>query len=226
MNEPRNDVVLNRALLVNPALDSGAIAVRGTVFHVFQESGDHDVTILRGDRVTGRFTVAVQPEGAPPQVNVDLARLEADTGRSGSDTGRYAVREGGVMGFAVGLGVGRYAVLISHIAGGGSRTVLDSRGQIPAGDLFAVTLITPGTYRASNLANRARLQITVAMPRRDEPYSPARPILVRAGDDGFDPAAAHILAGQSVVLLAGTPARFLVEPVPDGTCSPTAGAGR
>lgn len=207
MNEPRNDVVINRVLLTNPALDSGAIAVRGTVFHVFRESGDHDVTILRGDRVAARFTVAVQPEGAPPQVNLDLAQLEA--GGSGS----YTVREGGVMSFAVGLGVGRYAVVIGHTGGGGSRTVLDSRGPLPAGDLFAVTLINPGTYRATNLASQARLPITVAMPRRDEPYSPARPTLVRASDDGFDPAAAHILAGQSVVLLAETPARFLVEPV-------------
>ena len=214
MSELRHDVAINRALLVNPALDSGAIAVRGTVFHVFAESGDHDVTILSGDRVTGRFTVTVQAEGAPPQVNLDLAGLEMDTDRSGNITGPFAIREGGVMGFAAGQGIGRYAVLISHSAAGGSRTVLDSRGQLPAGDLFAVTLITPGTYRATNLANQARLQITVAKPGRDEPYSPARPTLVRAGDQGFDPAAAHILAGQSIVLLAETPARFLVEPSP------------
>ena len=84
------------------------------------------------------------------------------------------------MGFAVGLGVGRYAVVIGHTPGGGSRTVLDSRGQLPAGDLFAVTLVTPGTYRATNLASQARLPITVTMPGRDEPYSPARPTLVRA----------------------------------------------
>jgi hypothetical protein len=212
MNELRHDVVINRALLTNPALDSGAIAVRGTVFHVFTEAGDHDVTILRDGRVTGRFTVAVQPEGAVPQVNVDLAGLEADAGRSGNVTGHYAIREGGVMGFAAGLGVGRYAVVIGHTAAGGSRTVLDSRGQLPAGDLFAVTLIIPGTYRATNLASQARLQITVAKPGRDEPYSPARPTLVRAGDHGFDPATAHILAGQSIVLLAETPARFLVAP--------------
>jgi hypothetical protein len=207
VNELRNDVLINRSLLTNPALDSSGIAVRGTVLHVFRESGDHDVTILRGDRVAARFTVTVQPEGAPPQVSVDLAQLEA--GGSGS----YTVREGGVMSFAVGLGLGRYAVVIGHTGGGGSRTVLDSRGQLPAGDLFAVTLINPGTYRATNLASQARLPITVAMPRRDEPYSPARPTLVRAGDDGFDPAEAHILAGQSIVLLAETPARFLVEPV-------------
>ena len=43
MSEPRQDVVINRALLVNAALDSAAIAVRSTVFHVFTESGDHDV---------------------------------------------------------------------------------------------------------------------------------------------------------------------------------------
>ena len=123
MNELRSDVVINRVLLTNPALDSGAIAVRGTVFHVFTEAGDHDVTILRDDSVAGRFTVAVQPEGAVPQVNVDLARLAADADRSGNVAGHYAIREGGVMGFAVGLGVGRYAVVIGHTAGGGSRTV-------------------------------------------------------------------------------------------------------
>ena len=214
MNELRSEVAINRALLTSPALDSGAIAVRGTVFHVFGEAGDHDVTILRDGRVAGRLTVAVQPEGAVPQVNVDLAGLAADADRSGNITAQYAVREGGVMGFHVGQGIGRYAVVIGHTAGGGSRTVLDSRGQLPAGDLFAVTLITPGTYRATNLTTQARLPITVAMPGRGEPYRPARPTLVRAGDHGFDPAAAHILAGQSIVLLAETPARFLVEPAP------------
>ena len=66
----------------------------------------------------------------------------------------------------------------------------------------------------ANLASQARLRITVAMPSRDEPYNPARPTLVRAGDHGFDPAEAHILAGQSIVLFAETPARFLVEPAP------------
>jgi len=152
VSELRNDVVVNRALLVNSALDSSGIAVRGTVFHVFAESGDHDVTILRDGLLTGRFTVTVQAEGATPQVNLDLAGLDVDTGRSGEITGPFAIREGGVMGFHVGLGVGRYAVLISHTAGGGSRTVLDSRGPLPAGDLFAVTLITPGTYRVTNLA--------------------------------------------------------------------------
>ena len=67
---------------------------------------------------------------------------------------------------------------------------------------------------AEVMTSQARLPITVARPGRDEPYSPARPTLVRAGDHGFDPAAAHILAGQSIVLLAETPARFLVEPAP------------
>ena len=212
MNELRREVAINRALLANPALDSGAIAVRGTVFHVFAEAGDHDVTILRDGRFAGRFTVVVQPEGAVPQVNVDLAGLAADADRSGNVTRHYAVREGGVMGFHVGQGIRRFAVVIGHTAGGGSRTVLDSRGLLPAGDLFAVTLVTPGTYRATNLASQARLPVTVTMPGRGEPYSPARPTLVRASDHGFDPPAAHILAGQSVVFLAETPARFLVAP--------------
>ena len=113
-----------------------------------------------------------------PQVNVDLAGLAADADRSGNITAHYAVREGGVMGFHAGQGIGRYAVVIGHTASSRSRTVLDGTAGYQAGDLFAVTLITPGTYRATNLTTQARLPITVAMPggasptaRRGRPWS-------------------------------------------------------
>ena len=166
------------------------------------------------------LTIAVSEAVCAKTLEVVVANFGLDVA-DGADFGGFVAGYDGVTGFAVGLavglGVGRYAVVIGHTAGGGSRTVLDSRGQLPAGDLFAVTLITPGTYRATNLASQARLPITVARPGRDEPYSPARPTLVRAGDHGFDPAEAHILAGQSIVLLAETPARFLVEPAPPGS---------
>jgi len=66
---------------------------------------------------------------------------------------------------------------------------------------------------ATILFTQARLPITVAMPgrgasptaRRGRPWS-------GPGDHGFDPAAAHILAGQSIVLL--------VEPPPASSSNP------
>ena len=54
------------------------------------------------------------------------------------------------------------------------------------------------------------------MLQRPSMFNYATILFTQAGDHGFDPAAAHILAGQSIVLLAETPARFLVEPAPSG----------
>lgn len=54
------------------------------------------------------------------------------------------------------------------------------------------------------------------MRQRPSLFNYATLIFTQAGDHGFDPAAAHILAGQSIVLLADTPARFVVEPAPSG----------
>jgi hypothetical protein len=91
--------------------------------------------------------------------------------------------------------------------------VLDSREGLPVGDLFAVTPIRPGTYRARNQHNQTSLEFLVRMPGQGEPYSPARATLIEVGEQGFDPPSARILAGQSLVFLAWTPARLVVEPV-------------
>lgn len=198
----RNDVVLNHALVSRRPLDSGAFAVRATLLHVFGEAGDHDVLILRDGRLRERFSVTVQPGGAPTQVNIDLAGPLADG---------YSVRAGGVVGFYAAQGRERYAVVVKRAAPGQTQTVLDSRERLPVNDLFAVILVHPGTYRARNLLNRTELRAAVRMPRRGEAYDPAQPTLILAGEQGFEPEAAQILAGQSLVLLARTPARFVVE---------------
>jgi hypothetical protein len=209
MFELQNDVVFNRALLSNRAIDSSALTVRGALLHVFKDPGDHDVTIHRDGRPVGRIAVDVVAGSGPSQVNLDLTSLE------GADrlSSRHAVRAGGVVGFSADLGSGRYALVANHTSGEVSRTVLDSREGLPAGDLFAVTLVLPGAYRARNLHNQTDLEFLVHMPRQGEPYSPAQPTLVQVGEHGFDPGAARILAGQSLVFLVRTPARLVVEPI-------------
>jgi hypothetical protein len=209
MFELRNDVVFNRALLDDRPLDSSALAVRSALLHVFKDPGDHAVTILRDGRDVGRITVDVVAGGGPSQINLDLTSLE------GADrlADRHVVRAGGVVGFHVRLGSGRYALVANHTEGTVSRAVLDSREGLPVGDLFAVTPIRPGTYRARNQHNQTSLEFLVRMPGQGEPYSPARATLIEAGEQGFDPPSARILAGQSLVFLARTPARLVVEPV-------------
>lgn len=203
MFELQNDVVLNHALFSQRAMDSGALALRGTLLHVFEETGDHGVLIYRDGRFSRRITIGVGGESAAAQLNLDLA--------SNDDADRYAVRARGVVSFYAAHGTGRYAIVINHTSGEVSRTVLDSREGLPANDLFAVTLVRPGTYRARNALNQTQMRAVVRMPRQGEQYDPAQPTLIQAGEQGFDPGEAQILAGQSLLFLARTLARFVVE---------------
>jgi hypothetical protein len=45
--------------------------------------------------------------------------------------------------------------------------------------------------------------------------SPLYAAVVRAGAAGFEPATAQLLVGQPIVLVADTPARFVVGPAAD-----------
>jgi hypothetical protein len=171
------------------------------------------VLIHRDGRFSKRFTIGVGGENAAAQLNLDLASLEGTNRacRCDDDADRFAVRARGVVGFYAAQGTGRYGVVIKHTTGDQSQTVLDSREGLPAGDLFAVTLVHPGAYRARNVLNQTQMRAIVRMPRQGEPYDPAKPTLIQVGDQGFDPGQAQILAGQSLVLLAGTRARFVIE---------------
>ncbi|HEY7103092.1 MAG TPA: hypothetical protein VH573_15775 [Mycobacteriales bacterium] len=208
MFELQGDVVLDRAVLDDAPVDSTAVGVRAALLQPLAEVGDYDVMALRDGRIRVRVTVTVVPDAAAPQLTLDLAELEDQP----SVAGRYVIREGGIVSFAVGHGIRRYAVLVQRASAAGTRTVLDTREHLPAGAMFAVTLVSTGGHRAANLANQTELRIAVDAPQQGEPYSPARPTVVRAGDGGFEPAPVQMLVGQAIVLIADTPARFVVEP--------------
>ncbi len=203
---------LNRPVFTQRAFDSSAMTVLTTFIHRFAEAGSCDLFVRRGERVVHRATVNVVKEtNAPHQVDIDMATLGAQA--KGCECGKhagYTLREGGVMCFFVSRGTSRYSVMIEQIGAKEKKVLADSRETVPAGDLFAVTLVLPGAYRVVNTQGNAEMQVEVGMPA--ERYRLDQPTIVDIQRTGkFGARRASILLGQTVVFRCGAPARLQME---------------
>jgi hypothetical protein len=120
-----------------------------------------------------------------------------------------------------------YAV-VAEAAGPGGPAPFDSR-QLGGDDLFAVTLIRPGTYTMTNLLTGAEGRITVAYPTvGDRPYQPPDPVSVECTKQGFAPDTIDLQPAQGIIFRFGTPSRIkidLVEPL-DRPAGPAEERGR
>lgn len=242
MNRETKKVTLNRAVFSLRPLESNALTVLTTLLHHFPEPGVYELFVRRGGQVIHRGPIHVigekrsdpaddRPGQAPYQLNIDLATL----GRSSSEgcacqsEERYVLNTGGVIGFYVSAGTGRYTVTISQIAADKKAMLLDSTEALPPGDFFAVTLVRPGIYTVTNRLADSQMKVQVRLPRRGEAYRPDNANLIQAELGRFTPDSASIFAGQSLLFQAAVPSQLVVELVqadPAVTDRPTSSGER
>ena len=222
------NITLNHPVFEQQAFDSSALTVLTTLLHRFTEAADYEVFVRRNERVIHRARVQVA-EGAPYQVNVDMARLgeERPCGREGQLG--YALAVGGVMGFFASAGVARYTVTITRLDKREKTTVLDSQRAVPAGDFLAITLVRPGQYQVLNIGDqgRGKGEIQVAMPREGDRLRVDQATIIEAGDQGqLKPDAVKLTSGQTVVFQCKLPTRLQLKLVkPDDAITGGGGGG-
>lgn len=208
----RKTVLLNRAIFSVRPYESRALTVLTTLFHHFSEAGNYELFVRRGGEVIYRAAVLVGEAGAQQQLNLDLATLGEAREPDCCDRAegpRYTLALNSVMGFYVSQGTGAYSVEIARTEHK-ERRVLNSAELIPAGDLFAVTLVRPGMYRAVDEQSGAEAQIRVAYPD-PKGYRTGQVTLITCSGKDFKPKRAEIVSGHSVLFRCETPARLRVE---------------
>jgi hypothetical protein len=202
MKPNRRPAVLNRAVFTNRTFDSRALSVLTTLVHRFTEPGHFEVFVRRDGSVVHRTDVDVAPDHARTQVNVDMANVP-ESKRACGCHGDAAIelRTGGALAFYVSAGVGGYVVTVRNRAASDEKsgTALDSSQGVPAGGLFALTLVQPGGYRIRTGAG-AEAQVAVRLPVREKGYRPDRVTVLTLRKEGFDPKSAEIFSGQSVAV--------------------------
>ena len=201
MSARRRLAVVNRDLLTATCVDSGALTILGAIVRRFPEPGTYLGLAERGESVS-RFELAVAPGATAGQVDVDLARL-------GDDAPCIGVHPEGHVVFHVGSGGGGYAVRVARAEQG--EVVFDS-AQLAGEDVFAVTLIRPGTYSVRNLTTGDEGEVEVSYPERGSGRGgPQPPVEIECTEKGFEPARFTIAAAQGQVYRFRTPSRVAIE---------------
>lgn len=202
-------------------LDSGALGLLGSVVHKFDEPGHYTGTALVGTESRGEFEIVVT-EGEAPAAQIDLAATGKAAQDPCCDQGRksYRVAPGAYVAFYVGAGNERWSTLVGDPR---SRVAeFDSR-KLEAGDLFAGSVLRPGTYQVRNTYGRGATELAVRYVRPGKAaYRPAEPVRVKVGDQ-TSRKAMRVGPAQGIVFEAADTSRIVVELAKpdDGVKSPS-----
>jgi hypothetical protein len=211
-------VLVNRHLFTQTSVDSGSLTMLGVVIHRFPEPGEYMGVVERGAEARS-FRLTVDESSPEMQANVDLATLGGghshsdDCGCKGKETGAdptFVVNPTGYVVFHVSSGHGGYIVRVGKLER--PEEVLFDSTQLEGDDLFAVTLIRPGTYSVRNVAGKARGEIVVSYPKiGKQPHRPDEPVEIVCTEKAFRPARIRIQAAQGQLYRVRTSSRIAIE---------------
>ena len=218
---------INHHLFTQTGVDSGSLTMHGAVVRNFPVPGQYSGTVFRGTRTVGHFQLSVQKDSPAMQVNIDLASL-SPTASEGCgcksmchEKGRlFEASPKGYVVFHVSRGAGGYAVHVGPMEAEHKAASFDSR-ELKEGDLFAATLIRPGTYSVMNINTKARGEIVVAYPAPGkELHRPPEAVSIECTENALKPSKVRIEAAQGQVYRFKVRSRIKIELV-----TPDDGAG-
>lgn len=190
-------------------LDSGALGLLGSLVHAFADPGHYVGTALVGDDPRGEFEIVVADD-SPPSTHIDLSalgRLRRDP-CCNPDQPAFRVAPGGRAVFHVGGGHERWAVLVGEPRS--REAEFDSR-SLGHGDLFAATVLRPGTYKVRNAHGSGSTELVVRYVRPGkEKYTPPDPISIGMGSQASRKAV-RVGPAQGIIFEATEKARIVVE---------------
>lgn len=210
--------LINHHLITQTSLDSGSLTTLGTLVHKFPEPGEYSGTVLLGMDTVGLFRLTVDKECPAMQVNINLATVNSSNFKQYMCNSnqlekepRFAVNPKGFVVFHVSHGAGGYAVCVNKFDTNSNIKLFDSR-ELEEGDLFAVTLIRPGTYSVIDVNNKVKGEIVVSFPKsRNAPYHPPQPVYIEFTGTTFKPDKIEIEAAQGQVYSFKTLSRLKIE---------------
>jgi hypothetical protein len=188
-------VFVNTAMLRTTSTSSDALDVLGTIIHPVPV-GDYGGEVWRGKTRLSTFTLSVAKEDQPSSVQVDLETLAGP--RSSGSAPKFRAtgtdQSPGYVVFHVSSGEGGFHVLLTR----GGKTVHDTR-QLSAGDMFAATLVRPGSYdMAAGKTRQGKIEVKNLQARAElrREFATGN---VKVTAAALEPKAVEVEAGDSVV---------------------------
>jgi hypothetical protein len=210
-----------QALFALTDLDNAGLTLLSAIAHHCGSVGSMAAEVTANGVSVASFQLVVEESGAPKQADIDLAAIAS--GSSGSTgSGGCGCGSTGALGTVVRVVKGGYAVF--YVASGTAAYAVRMTGTEPksqgfdsaklgAGDLFTVSPLRPGRYRATNSETGQHADVQVLYP--DATGKRARgqlePERIRVSEQGFEKAKIAVRGAQGIVFVIETSARIKLE---------------
>jgi hypothetical protein len=209
---------LDRNLFMQTGLDSGSLTILGSVVRSFPEPGEYRGSVHKAGGEQAVFYLSVDKESPAAHVNIDLASLPeySDACRTHccdecGENNHFAVNPRGYVVFHVSKGSGGFSVHLRQAKEDAKEKAFNSQ-ELGEGDIFAASIIRPGTYRVVNRLTKAEGAVVVSYPEVGKTASrPPAPVRVQVGREGFEPARVHLMPSQGLVFDIKEPARIVID---------------
>jgi hypothetical protein len=214
--------IIDLALLGQTSFDSAMPSGSAVLAHPLPSVGDYVVSRLEGRSLVRSHAMSVHRVDAEPVTGPSpapaLQFADADVRLPGvdrtldtSELDDLRLREGGYMSFTGAAG-NAHTVRVQQVAKSGRASTVWDSTKAGDGDVYALSLARPGTYRLQNTADGAEARVVVSYPRRgSRPYRPAAPATIRCTEGKLEPNAVSLGPLQGLVVQIGAPARIVIE---------------
>jgi hypothetical protein len=197
---------IKSAIIEQVTFESVSLGLLGNIIHPLTRDGVFYGLAFHEGAPTAAFRLTASQLTKSGQVHVDLARLACLPSPSEgiSALPSFGVATGGAVLFHTSRGSSGYWV---HLYDPSSmdKPAFDSRA-LHSGDIYAVTMIKPGTYTATMPPSSASLRITVSVPSREQfLLNLQQPAVVDCLEGSFKPDQLALSPGQGIVFRIQAP---------------------
>lgn len=216
--------IIDLQILTQVHFDSGSLSGLGSVVHRLDQVGEHQLTVLQGEKAIQTMPIRVRQLAAGVEAGAEAARrteLHVNLGDIVGPVGRLAPRppeqplEVGAKGYALFHAPPNSAGFAVQLRAPGAEdkpATFDSR-RLGSADAYATVLLRPGRYSITNSATGAKGEVKVSYPViGEEPYRPPDPFEVQVTGRGFQPASIQLKPAQGLIFRIGdTQARIVID---------------
>lgn len=192
--------ILNTHVYATTSVRSASIGVLGAVIHQIPEPGRYIGTVFRDGSQILELRLSVDEAHPCAKCEIDLSRRKTAFGTERAEVA-CSVRPGGRIVFFSSGGRGGYHVCLYRMALDGQKEckAFDSR-MLSDGDLFAVTLMRPGTYAVGDElgGGHGRIRVMHPAPGNGENW-PSTPVHVSLTPARLDPEEVEVHPAQPVI---------------------------
>jgi hypothetical protein len=202
---------IRRDLFTQEVFDSGSLGPLASVIHQFDCEGTYSGKALHGESPAGSFTFVVDEQSEVKQLSIDLAVLASGKHSgccAGDDAKHRVVSPKGYVLFYASRGRG-YSVLVGE---GNQRAPAFDSSRLRVGDLFALSLIEPTTYSATDRIGGGKADLVVKRdPARTRNLKNLEPITIEVKQGTMQPREVELASAQGIVFRIGTDSRIMVQ---------------